>query len=566
MKKAPKDMTTREFLQSQTVKELRALLKAESLKVSGTKKDLCDRLMKAANKAAREDVPRNILSDNPMYQPNAPELPTTELLVNPKLDYNALELDPPFDLTCETCGGVIPYESPHLYSCEACSSAPEVKPGGGKNTKIPTVPDPSKNRTIPFIPETLPTITAMYKTHRRTKNDPEKRGVTISAGGLGLECKRRIWYRWRWAREASFPDRILRIFERGDLEEPRFIKELKASGVQVWSTRAEEIGAPWTVRVFMQGTPSESWHVFDPYGEPISSHGLDASGAHNACDKWNAKQIKVTALCGHIGARLDGVGLGLLEAPKTPHVLEYKTAKASVFRAIVKRGVEVEKPEHFVQCQIYMLKKGLKRTLYLVTNKDDEDIHGERIRFDKVKAEAAIAKALEVIKSEGPPDRIGRDATFWKCKLCDMSDVCHKTDVPDVNCRTCLHSTPVLDDDEGKEFPEWVCEYGGGAHKLDKSRQVVGCPKHLFIPGLLSPEFEFVGSNEPPNAPTFIEYRGRTGERLLNVIDDPTELARLVSDFGPAVLTSAEIRGASPPISISTDFATLRRELSEVPF
>ena len=56
---------------------------------------------------------------------------------------------------------------------------------------------------------------------------------------------------------------------------------------------------------------------------------------------------------------------------------------------------------------------------------------------------------------------------------------CHGDKLPEVHCRSCLHSTPT---DGGK----WICE--GDGKELDDKAQALGCPRHLYIPALVAGE------------------------------------------------------------------------------
>jgi SAP domain-containing protein len=540
---------TREELEELTVKELREILSELELKKSGKKSELVARISFALI-LDKEELP---VEDLPGF-PFAPELP--ELVAE-------IQTKKPGEDVQEAAGSIFEI----------------VKAFVPPKSKLPKLEvDPSKNRKIPVVEE-LPTLARIMASCRR-ENDPSRRGQTLSAGSLGLECKRQIYYRWRWAQVPDFSDQLLRIFERGNLEEPRMIESLRKIGISVWSTRAEVAGAPWTVREYGFAenvaidpsrplevrAPSPTYHVFDPFGVVVSSHGVDRTAAENVARMWNDKQIKVTALSGHIGGRLDGIGKGFDEAPKAAHVLEFKTSNAKTFKKIKENGVELEKPEHYGQIQFYMRKMKIERTFYFVTNKDNEEIYGERVSLDRKKADAMIEKAREIISSSVPPDRLRNDPTFWKCKFCDFSDQCHRARAPETNCRTCIHSTPVLDPtDEEREFPVWICEFGGGEHKIDGLRQSTGCPKHLMIPDLLGPEFTFDGSDSS-TSPRWISYYDRNGSKVYNVVDG--EEAALEVELGtPAVYTSSELsQFEEAPIATDTDHATLRRKLSEVPF
>ena len=110
-------------------------------------------------------------------------------------------------------------------------------------------------------------------------------------------------------------------------------------------------------------------------------------------DPETGRQWRVEAHGGHFGGSLDGVALGLLEAPKTWHVLEFKTHSLKSFRELVAKGVAEAKPQHWAQMQIYMHLTGLTRAMYLAVCKDTDDLHVERVRADADAAERLLAKA-----------------------------------------------------------------------------------------------------------------------------------------------------------------------------
>ncbi len=95
----------------------------------------------------------------------------------------------------------------------------------------------------------------------------------------------------------------------------------------------------------------------------------------------------------HFQGNADGIITGLPQAPKSPHLLEIKTASDKMFKDMQKSGVKKSKPEHYAQMQIYMKwsidqfgADGCQRALYFVVNKDNDDIYtcitSSRIRPD----------------------------------------------------------------------------------------------------------------------------------------------------------------------------------------
>ncbi len=155
-----------------------------------------------------------------------------------------------------------------------------------------------------------------------------------------------------------------------------------------------------------------------------------------------------------------------------------KTASAKSFAKTQKDGVEKDKPQHFAQMQVYMHLTGLKRALYIVVNKDNDELYTERVRYDSKRAQSYIDKAQSIINATTPPERISDRADSWACKFCDARELCHgvgetAVPVPALHCRNCCHSTPVED---GK----WKCEL----HSMETPD--AACNEHVFLPALIT--------------------------------------------------------------------------------
>lgn len=254
----------------------------------------------------------------------------------------------------------------------------------------------------------------------------------LGASLIGDDCTRKLWFVFRWTLKVKFPGRILRLFKRGDLEEPRLVADLRAIGCTV-----QEV------------------------------------------DPETGKQWRVEDVRGHFGGSLDGIVLGLPEAPKTWHLAEFKTHNKESFAKLVKDKVQIAKPEHYTQMQIYMHKKGLERAIYMAVNKDTDEIYPERISVDHEHALRMIAKAERIIDAPRPPSR-PYSPDFWKCRSCNFQETCHGSQMPERNCRTCLHSTPV---DNG----EWHCAKWDDNIPLDVMKH--GCASHRFIPDIVPGTF-----------------------------------------------------------------------------
>lgn len=274
-----------------------------------------------------------------------------------------------------------------------------------------------------------PTVKAIYEYHEREDASETRRGY-LGGSQIGEECARKLWYSFRWANESEFDGRMLRLFDRGDREEFQFVKELKAIGCEV--------------------------------------HDVDGEGNQFAVSDHN----------GHFSGHMDGVLRGIPEAPKTWHLAEFKTHNDKSFKDVKNKGVEKSKPTHFAQMQVYMhlAEPKLKRALYLAVNKNTDDLYVERVRYDRGKAEALLTKAGEIITSTMPPDKISEDPDNFACLWCDCKSVCHGRAIMEPTCRSCTHSTPIMEHVRAG----WSCEKF--KHVLTPEEQAKGCRDHLFIP------------------------------------------------------------------------------------
>ena len=212
----------------------------------------------------------------------------------------------------------------------------------------------------------------------------------LGASLLGRDCAREIWYSFRWTTEPHFKGQILRLFNRGHLEEPRFIALLLMIGCEVWQ--------------------------------------VDANG----------KQFRMTGgYRGHFGGSSDGVIRGIPDLPNEPVLGEFKTHNDKSFTKLVDEGVMKAKWEHFVQMQCYMGDFKLRYALYLAVNKNNDEIYGELVAYDPQQDERYKQRAIMLVDATEAPARISNSPGWFKCKFCDHSKVCHDTALPVVTCRSC---------------------------------------------------------------------------------------------------------------------------------
>lgn len=334
-------------------------------------------------------------------------------------------------------------------------------------------------------PQQSPTVAAIYAWWGAKLQRPSRR---LGASQIGKECERRLWYGFRWDNlgEREFDGRMLRLFNRGHREEATMVAELRGAGITV--------------------------HDIDP----------------NTGD-----QFTFTACGGHFVAKIDGVALGILEAPKTWHVLSFKTANDKRFAEAVAQTPE----EHVAQNQIEMHLADLERTFYLAVNKNDDTLHGERLRRDRAVGARLVEKAERVIFSQDPPPRISDKPDDFRCMQCPKSAICHGTSLPAVSCRTCLHATPERDGADGR----WSCAKFG--QDIPHDFMPSGCDAHLYVPSLLRNLGEAIDASEPGG---WVQYEAGDGFKFRN------------GASGIGSFTSRELKAATPGLLRDPAFMRIR--------
>ncbi|WP_425639952.1 oxidoreductase [Agrobacterium radiobacter] len=273
-------------------------------------------------------------------------------------------------------------------------------------------------------------VSAIYAAYEAANE--QRDGKTIPAGQLADECSRKLFYEYRWTTPHEAIDgRTLRIFETGNVEEFRWIDNLRMIGCDVVDRQE------------------------------------------------NGRQIRVELCGGHVGGYLDSEILGLPEAPKTWHVGEIKSHNLKSFTALKKDGVKVSKPLHYGQMQVYMHARGRGRAIYLAVCKDNDELYAERIHYDPEYSLRLMAKAERIIHANEPPAKLHEDPrakTAFACGWCKHRGICHEDAWPRTNCRTCLYSSPELGG-------SWSC--ARFSKPLSLAEQAEGCPAHLYLPSLV---------------------------------------------------------------------------------
>lgn len=256
----------------------------------------------------------------------------------------------------------------------------------------------------------------------------------MGASMLGGECGRALWYGFRWFTRPHFSGRVLRLFNRGHLEEARFISCLLTIGVTVYQ------------------------------------------------QDENGNQFRISDAGGHLGGSGDGVAVGIPDVPAgMPCLLEFKTHNDASFKALQKEGVRAAKFEHYVQMNIYMRKMGLPVALYGAVNKNNDELYMEIVWLDEQTADTFIDRGKKIIFMHEAPAKLNNSPGWFGCKFCDHKPVCHLHVAPERTCRSCVSA-------DCNEDGSWYCTNPEVIHaaptpgaKLSTEEQLRACSHYEAI-------------------------------------------------------------------------------------
>jgi hypothetical protein len=302
-----------------------------------------------------------------------------------------------------------------------------------------------------------PTLAALDALHAQASGSDTPRPY-LGASQIGDPCTRKLWYSFRWA----------------------LTRTISASGYRAIHDghRGERVMADW-----LRSIPGIQLWTMDPEND--------------------AQPIGFQDCAGHFRGHLDGIILGLYQAPKTPHVWEHKQVNEAKFNKLIKliqqHGEKAALAEwdevYFSQAQIYMRELELTRHYLTVCSPGNRAMVSCRTEYQAKPAKALLGKAEGVITSDRPPIKLREDPTWYQCKWCDFHPICHGDALPAVNCRTCAHSTARLNPEQ-----RWTCELKQPA--IDAPDQP-GCDHHAFHPDLVSAHAEAIAADPKTGVITF---------------------------------------------------------------
>jgi hypothetical protein len=308
----------------------------------------------------------------------------------------------------------------------------------------------------------------------------------LGASVIGKECLRSIWYGWRWASLVHFEGRMLRLFNRGHEEEPRFVRWFERIGAAV------ETVDPATIMLLFYHPESDSYNI-----EPSTMDEAKAIELFVHCDEVSAdpmhiaraasqgvalpdpRQHRFIGYLGHFGGSLDGIATGVpgLEkyglSTRSRLLSEFKTHNEKSFNKLKADGVKIAKPEHYMQMNIYREEFQCDASLYCAVNKNTDELYIELVLADMGSYYEALGRAKYIVDMMAPPPRIPyAGPSNFTCKWCDHRLICHYGIEWLKNCRTCQYAVPI-------QGGQWGCNFYGKVIPSDFVIQ--GCANHVQI-------------------------------------------------------------------------------------
>lgn len=227
-----------------------------------------------------------------------------------------------------------------------------------------------------------PTLAAIDAILEEQTNGQAKRQY-IGASSIGDPCSRKLWLRYHTDIRETFDADTIRKFNDGHRCEDVMAEHLRmVPGIELWT--------------------------YMPSGEQYG--------------------FKDGPFAGHY----DGVILGLIQAPKTPHVWEHKSTAEKKYKELLKLKHEDEKtalerwnPVYYAQAVINMHKAECSRHYMTVSTPGLREYMSVRTEENPAMAEALIMKAKRIAEMREPPERIG-GPDYYMCKWCAFYGECHK--------------------------------------------------------------------------------------------------------------------------------------------
>lgn len=209
----------------------------------------------------------------------------------------------------------------------------------------------------------------------------------LGASRLGVSCERALQYEFAQAsvdygRETQ--GRILRIFERGHVNEESMVAWLRGAGFDLLTHKAD------------------------------------------------GEQFGFSVADGRLQGHIDGVFVGGPEGFAYPALWENKCLGSKSWRDLEKNRLAVSKPVYAAQLAMYQAYLDLHENpaIFTAVNADTMEIYAELVPFDAALAQRMSDRAAKVITATEVSELLPRsfaEQTHFECRMCAWQDRCWRT-------------------------------------------------------------------------------------------------------------------------------------------
>jgi hypothetical protein len=232
-------------------------------------------------------------------------------------------------------------------------------------------------------------ISALIDSGLQQARAGQTKRLYLGASRLGVACERQLQFEYAQAPVdygRDFQGRILRIFERGHLNEESMVTWLRGAG-------------------------------FD-----LRTH------------KANGEQYGFSVAEGRLQGHIDGVFVDGPAGFAYPALWETKNLNAKSWRDVEKKGLAISKPVYAAQVAVYQAYLDLHEhpAIFTAVNADTMEIYAELVPFDAALAQRMSDRAVRVITATEAQEQLPRaylDPTHFECKFCSYAERCWRTTV-----------------------------------------------------------------------------------------------------------------------------------------
>lgn len=209
----------------------------------------------------------------------------------------------------------------------------------------------------------------------------------LGMSALGGSCSRKLWYNYHQPIRERFNAATLKRFDDGHRSEDVMADRLRlVPGLKIWTV-----------------------------------------------DPDTGRQFAMADFDDRLKGHADGVVLGLLQAPTTPHVWEGKSVNETKFKKLGKLKAEFGEKAAFrkwdevywCQGQLYMGYMDLTRHYLTVCTPSVREWDSCRTDFDPVAFIQLKEKARRILDSTVPLAKVSESPSWFECKFCQYSERCH---------------------------------------------------------------------------------------------------------------------------------------------